>query len=234
MSECARNSGPELNGIPGEPRTIKSRVLETGAAMVQDFKPVKQICAHLNAFHIYANDPTRCVEANHYCSHLTEDVRQCLIYDSSKTNARLIGVEYMVTPRVFRTLPEEERKLWHTHEFEVKSGMLVMPAPVRVAAPAWDAAETAEMEDIVPLYGKTFHMWQVDRGDVVPMGMPQLMASFTTPESVEKAIGGGLDTLLKDRDERFGVNYQEKAKKREKIPASEKHPDADSMLNPPL
>lgn len=72
MSECARNSGPELNGIPGEPRTIKSRVLETGAAMVQDFKPVKQICAHLNAFHIYANDPTRCVEANHYCSHLTE------------------------------------------------------------------------------------------------------------------------------------------------------------------
>jgi len=72
MSECARSSEPELSGIPGEPRTMKSRVLETGAAMVQDFKPVKQICAHLNAFHIYANDPTRCVEANHYCSHLTE------------------------------------------------------------------------------------------------------------------------------------------------------------------
>ena len=38
----------------------------------QDFAPVKQICAHLNAFHAYADDPTRCVEANHYCSHVNE------------------------------------------------------------------------------------------------------------------------------------------------------------------
>lgn len=38
----------------------------------QDFAPVKSICAHLNAFHVYADDPKRIVEANHYCSHLTE------------------------------------------------------------------------------------------------------------------------------------------------------------------
>ncbi|KAJ5098591.1 hypothetical protein N7532_005592 [Penicillium argentinense] len=229
MSACARNSRPELSGIPGDPQTTKSKVLETGASMVQNFTPVKQICAHLNAFHVYANDPTRCVEANHYCAHLTEDVRQCLIYDSPETNARLIGVEYMVTPRIFRTLPTEERKLWHTHEYEVKSGMLIMPAPVGAAAPAWDVAETAEMEDIVPLYGKTYHMWQVDRGDVVPMGPPQLMGSFTSPESVERAKEGGLDALVKERDERFGANYREKARKREGIATVKKDPDADSM-----
>ena len=57
---------------PGEPLTTKSRVLEAGASAVQDFTPVKQICAHLNAYHTYATDPTRCVEANHYCTHLTE------------------------------------------------------------------------------------------------------------------------------------------------------------------
>jgi len=228
MSTCAKSSGPELSGNPGDPRTVKSRVLETGAAMLQEFKPIKQICAHLNAFHVYANDPTRCVEANHYCTHLTEDLRQCLIYDSPKTNARLIGVEYMVTPRIFRTLPEEERKLWHTHEFEVKSGMLIMPAPVGVAAPVWDAAETAEMEDVAPIYGKTYHMWQIDRGDIVPMGPPQLMGSFTSNKSVERAQPGGLEALLKERDERFGVNHRDKAKKREGIAAVEKHPDADS------
>lgn len=60
------------NGNPGDPLSTKSRVLETGARMVQDFTPVKQICAHLNAFHVYASDPTRCVEANHYCAHVTE------------------------------------------------------------------------------------------------------------------------------------------------------------------
>lgn len=58
----------------GDPLTTKSRVLETGAAMVQDFRPVKQICAFLNAFHVYATDQTRVVEANHYCSHLTEGI----------------------------------------------------------------------------------------------------------------------------------------------------------------
>lgn len=60
------------NGVPGCPLTAKSRFLETGASMVQDFTPVKQICAHLHAFHVYASDPTRCVEANHYCAHITE------------------------------------------------------------------------------------------------------------------------------------------------------------------
>ncbi|KAJ5587440.1 uncharacterized protein N7459_003205 [Penicillium hispanicum] len=230
MSACARSSAPDPSKVPGEPRTAKSRVLETGAAMVQEFAPVQQICAHLNAFHVYADDPTRCVEANHYCSHLTEDVRQCLIYDSPKTNARLIGVEYMVSPRVFATLPPEERKLWHTHEFEVKSGMLVMPAPAGMPVAAWEVAETAEMKDIAPIYGKIYHFWQVDRGDPVPMGPPKLMASFTSPESVKLAHPGGLDGLLKDRDERFGVDHRQKAKKREDIEAVEKHPGQAAPL----
>ncbi|OQD74863.1 hypothetical protein PENDEC_c009G04242 [Penicillium decumbens] len=229
MSTCTKSSESGDGGIPGDPRTTKSRVLETGASMVQDFTPVKQICAHLNAFHVYANDPTRCVEANHYCTHLTEDVRQCLIYDSTKANARLIGIEYMVSPRVYATLPPEERKLWHSHEFEVKSGMLIMPTPAGVPTAVWEAAETSEMRDIVPIYGKTYHLWQVDRGDPVPMGPPQLMGSFVTPESAKLAHEGGLDGLLKDRDERFGVDHHHKAKQREDIPSIDKHPDADAM-----
>lgn len=72
MSKCPGDPGVETGGIPGGPRTTKSQVLDTGASMVQEFAPVKQICAHLNAFHNYANDLTRCVEANHYCTHLTE------------------------------------------------------------------------------------------------------------------------------------------------------------------
>ena len=40
------------------------------------------------------------------------DLRQCLIYDSGKTDARLIGVEYMVPKHVYNKLPAEEQKLW--------------------------------------------------------------------------------------------------------------------------
>ena len=43
-----------------------------------------------------------------------------------------------------------------------------MPNPV-VPNAVWEAAETAEMREIVGLYGKTFHFWQVDRGDKLPL-----------------------------------------------------------------
>ena len=46
----------------------------------QNFAPLKQICAHLNAFHVYASDPKRCVESNHYCAHLNEGEYQATTY----------------------------------------------------------------------------------------------------------------------------------------------------------
>ncbi|KAL1961991.1 hypothetical protein VTN77DRAFT_682 [Rasamsonia byssochlamydoides] len=224
----------DSKGSAGDPLKPKSRLLEAGASVVQAFAPVNQICAHLNAFHVYASDPKRSVEANHYCTHLTEDIRQCLIYDSPHHNARLIGVEYMVSPRVFNTLPVEERKLWHTHEYEIKSGMLIMPAPSGMPTLAWDPAEKAEMRDLITVYGKTYHFWQIDRGDPVPMGPPELMASFISDETVKNTKPGGLKELLADRDKRFGVSYEDKQEKRKDIQPVEKHPDADATWKEPV
>lgn len=130
----------------------------------------------------------------------------------------------MVSPRLFETLPSEERKLWHTHEFEVKSGMLIMPTPRGIPNQVWEAAETAEMRDIAPVYGKTYHFWQVDRGDKVPMGAPQLMGSFTSEETVKKAVPGGLAELVEERDEAFGVDTMAKQEKRSDIAPVVKHP----------
>lgn len=31
------------------------------------------------------------------------------------------GVEYIVSDRIFETLPKEEQKLWHSHAYEVCS-----------------------------------------------------------------------------------------------------------------
>lgn len=130
----------------------------------------------------------------------------------------------MVSPRIFDTLPSEERKLWHTHTYEVKSGMLIMPTPAGLPNAAWEAAETSEMRDIIPLYGKTYHLWQVDRGDPVPLGEPKLMLSFTDEEKVKNAVPGGLDELVKERDRAFGVDTKVKREKRADIESTEKHP----------
>ena len=61
------------------------------------------------------------VEAHHYCGHLNEEVRQCVIYDSGEDKARLIGIEYIISRRLFESLPEEEKKMWHSHQYEAST-----------------------------------------------------------------------------------------------------------------
>jgi hypothetical protein len=88
--------------------------------------------------------------AHHYCSHINQDVRQCVIYDSDRADARLIGIEYIISEDLFNQLSSEEKKLWHSHIYEVKSGQLIAPGVP-------DIAEKEVMKEIVNTYGKTFH-----------------------------------------------------------------------------
>ncbi|KAJ7630352.1 hypothetical protein FB45DRAFT_792828 [Roridomyces roridus] len=191
------------------------------AAHAQDVGPVKNLCAFLNAFHVYASDTKRFVETNHYCSHVSEDFRQCILYDAPGPNARLIGVEYMITPRLFETLPVEEKHYWHSHVFEVKSGMLIMPQPAGASQSAWEAAETKEMVEVVKLYGKVYHLWQTDRGDALPLGPPQLMTSFTHEGQFD------FDKYVGDRDKRFGVEHKRKQALRKDIEEPKVDKNAD-------
>lgn len=115
---------------------------------------------------------TRQVEAHHYCAHQNEEMRQCLIYDSPEKKARLIGLEYIISENLFLTLPDEEKLLWHSHLYEVKSGLLFMP---KVPAPI----QLKDMETVAKTYGKVFHFWQVDKGHSLPFGIPQLMMAIT-------------------------------------------------------
>lgn len=120
-----------------------------------EYKPLHKICELLNALHIYTDSArenvTRYIEATHYCSHVQKDLRQCLIYDSPDKEARLIGVEYMIPKHLFPTLPDEEKKLWHSHDFEVKSGMLILPKPENADPDEWEKAEKEAMKEIVGL-----------------------------------------------------------------------------------
>ncbi|MCJ1247761.1 hypothetical protein MMC30_004976 [Trapelia coarctata] len=191
-----------------------------------EFQPLHNICEFLTAVHIYADEArqgkTRYVEATHYCSHIRKDLRQCLIYDSGKRDARLIGIEYMVPKHVYDKLPAEEQKLWHSHEFEVKSGMLILPKPAAAEPDEWEKAELAAMKEIVGLYGKTWHTWQVDRGDEVPLGVPALMGSATDASQID------LEVAMEGRNKQYGVQHAEKAKARAEIEVPGIHENADS------
>jgi hypothetical protein len=45
---------------------------------------------YLNGFHFYADDMGRLVQSHHYCTHLTEDLHQCTIFDGNTQQSRLI------------------------------------------------------------------------------------------------------------------------------------------------
>lgn len=94
--------------------------------------------------------------------------------------------------------------------------MLVMPNRM-VPEAVWDAAETKEMEEVITLYGKTYHFWQTDRGDKLPLGEPKLMTSYT-------AAGQLNFDKVKERDEKLGVSYEKKKASREGIESPIIHP----------
>lgn len=193
------------------------------AGMLQDFKPVKNHDMHFNSIHGYADAPTRQVESNHYCGHLTQDFRQCLIYDSHDTYAaKLIGVEYIISREQYASLPPEEQAYWHSHKYEVCSGLLIMPGVPEMM-------EDSEMKKLGDTYGKTWHFWQVDRGDPLPYGPAKLMTSFTEDGQLNAQ-------LLKLRDEKFKIDSMHKRERRMKYAKDfgNVHPASDKFNVPGL
>jgi Protein of unknown function (DUF1264) len=192
----------------------KTRLLETGAALLQEKAPLDELQAYLNGFHFYNGSLEHQVEAHHYCGHLSEDLIQCAIYDGNGADARLMGIEYIVSGAVFAGLPDAEKHMWHSHVHEVRSGQLIAPGLP-------DAAEHELMEKIANTYGKTWHTWQTDMHADLPLGTPQLMMGFTADGQADPA-------LVQSRDERFGVSSEEKKRQRVNIeyPRSDRQADA--------
>jgi hypothetical protein len=200
--------------VAGAEKTGKTKLLEAGAELLQGEAPLRSIHAHVCGFHFYSGEQGRQVRADHYCAHLSEDVMQCVIYDSDKKNARLIGIEYIISEALFRQLPEEEKKLWHSHRHEVMSGELVAPGLPEIA-------EKELMEKLVTTYGKTWHTWQVDRDARVPVGIPQLMMAFTADGQIDA-------NKVSARNAELGIDQQKKRQSRAAIPAAPVAPGADA------
>jgi hypothetical protein len=175
--------------LPGQTPSATHETHEAGTESGQMLAPVRAIHAHVCGFHFYSGDQQRALRVEHYCSHLNADVFQCIIYDSTAPNARLIGVEYIISEALFLGLPAEEKKLWHSHRYEVMSGLLLAPGLPR-------DAEAGLMKELVNTYGKTWHLWQVDRGDQLPLGLPQLMMGFTADGQVDPALVAARDREL--------------------------------------
>jgi hypothetical protein len=161
--------------------------------------PIRQFHLYLCAFHIAKHDPAFHVEAHHYCSPVSDEVHQCIVYDSPGKNARILGVEYIISDRIYRSLPDEEKRYYHPHAYEILSGQLVAPDLSR-------KDEKELLKGLVRTWGKTWHTWP-DPKSPLPTGRPLLMWSINKD-------GQLADGPLAERDRRLGVSTAERRKDR--------------------
>jgi len=174
--------------------------------------PLQAMKKHVCGLHRAAADSHEQMIAHHYCSKQPDGLTQCALFDSNTPNARLIGVEYIISAERFKMLPESERKLWHSHVFEVQSGQLT-PLPLAGGRNA-DVPlkeQRAALTELMQSFGKTIHTWNfaalkptADAELAVPIGPPQLMVSFTGPDQANAE-------LLTELDRRAGNTLSERS-----------------------
>jgi hypothetical protein len=214
LAACGgENTGSNVTS-PGREETAKTKALETGADLMQDKTPVRTLNAYLDGFHFYNGDMKSQMEAHHYCGHLNDEVIQCVIFDGNEENAKIMGVEYIVSRALFEKLPAEEKHLWHSHVHEVRSGQLIAPGIPELA-------EHEFMEKIASTYGKTWHTWHTDQNKELPLGTPTLMMGFTQD-------GQANEQMLSERDKRFGVSSAKNRQNRADITYPPIDPEADA------
>ena len=116
---------------------------------------------------------------------------QCILFDSSEKNAKLLGVEYIISDEQYRKLADAEKKYWHPHTYEVLAGGLI--------APGMPAEKEREfMKAIMTTWGKTWHTWPDPQTDL-PTGEPLLVWALTGDGQADEKV-------IAARDEQFKVS----------------------------
>ncbi len=161
--------------------------------------PMSNHHLHFCGIHVAKNDPKFQIITQHYCGMVGNEMHQCLLYDSIGKNAKLVGVEYIISDKMFRGLPDEEKKYWHPHTYEVLGGGLVSPSMT-------PEDELAFMKGLLLTWGKTWHTWP-DPKTPIPMGTPLLMWSLTADGQTDEKV-------IKERDKQFGISTQKVREKR--------------------
>jgi len=161
--------------------------------------------AHFCGIHMAKSNPKLQFLTHHLCAahkaHGKDDMFQCVLFDSMEPNARLIGVEYLISDDAYRALPEGEKKFWHAHTYEVLGGGLT--------APGMDSEEEMKfMKAVINMWGKAWHTWP-DWSTPVPMGEPMLIWSLM-------GDGQADPKLVAERDRKFNISEKQVRAKRAK------------------
>jgi hypothetical protein len=190
--------------------------------MLQSNAPVAKMDVYIVGFHPMKEHPSHQMEAHHFCKEVNEEFSQCALFDGNTENANLNGIEYIISEKLFNELPEDEKKYWHPHNYEILSGQLIAPGLPNVA-------EKAFMKKKMNSYGKTWHVWNTGHhglsdATTMPTGEPRLAWSFNHN-------GEALPGLEKKTEEKFGVKFKDKREYRKDLARESRPQRGVDVLN---
>jgi hypothetical protein len=181
---------------PAPPRITEAKA--PAAAM----PPHQTFDVLLDGFKVQKDDHAKAIETRQFCKVKNEDFMQCVLFDGETPDSNLVGIEYIISERLYQKLPAEEQQYWHPRNYEITSGQLVMPG---VSGQAEKTALAKQLNS----YGKTWHVWDSDQAQM-PLGDPELMWSYNHDGETPQALIG-------QRDDRLHVDTDKKRQQREDL-----------------
>ncbi|MDB4972075.1 MAG: hypothetical protein JWN48_416 [Myxococcaceae bacterium] len=208
---CGREDSPPAAGPQGKPKEEATRILETSSQTLQSFEPVRAIDTYLDGFNRLKDDAEHVMESHAFCRARNEEFTQCVLFDANTADANMVGIKYIVSERLYQSMPDEEKALWHPLNYEILSGQLV-------AAGLPDVAEHAFMEKKLNAYAKTWRTWDTSAANskTLPLGQAALGWSFN-------ADGELPEPLRQERDKRMNIDSAAKRVARTDL-AAKAHP----------
>jgi hypothetical protein len=136
------------------------------AAVAASINPTQGYTIHIDAEkHFGAANSTEV--AHHWCKPVSGGMLECMIFDGDAADARLVEVETIVKPGVYKTFSPKEQALWHYHKVEIPK--------VNAKMPDATAEETkATVASLTETYGKVFMLWD-PAANKNPIGQPTIV-----------------------------------------------------------
>src|SRR5215510_14532509 len=106
----------------------------TSPALAEQGKsPAEGYTIHVQAPHVM-EDGTVGGPFHHYCKGISDQILQCLLFESTDPNAKLVAIEYFVAKELSRQVPLIMwHRHYHDHKVEIDTGRVQVLEPAEKA-----------------------------------------------------------------------------------------------------
>ena len=125
--------------------------------------PQKGFDLHVDAKHYVKNER---VPVHHWCKTINEKLIECVLFDSDKVNANLVGIETIIAKDIWDTLNDEQKSEWHDHATEIIEAEATLPDTLTE-----EAAKIVEF--LKGTRGRVVYIWNFPRENY-PVARPFL------------------------------------------------------------